>query len=225
MRMSWISKRRTSREEDMAYSLLGLFNVNMPLLYGEGRKAFVRLQMEIIKNSDDESVFAWETNTEDNRPMGMLADWPTAFETSADIISRPTTYQERIPYAMTNKGLEFYVPGSSLQPGIAHGMFTGKDKEEITLNCWRHKQRQQIGGHGKSSSGTQTKNQRGDVLTIHVHKTGRDSSWKRANCQRLGTSKKFKISTDILGRSVPQNMARIYVVQDGIGAANSQSFN
>ena len=59
VRMSWASKRETSRVEDVAYSLLGLFNVNMPLLYGEGRKAFYRLQLEIVKNSDNESIFAW----------------------------------------------------------------------------------------------------------------------------------------------------------------------
>ena len=35
-RMSWAARRATSREEDQAYSLLGIFNVNMPLLYGEG---------------------------------------------------------------------------------------------------------------------------------------------------------------------------------------------
>lgn len=47
-RMSWVGQRETTREEDMAYSLLGIFNVHMPLIYGEGRKnAFARLQREI----------------------------------------------------------------------------------------------------------------------------------------------------------------------------------
>ncbi|OJZ92803.1 hypothetical protein ASPFODRAFT_202564 [Aspergillus luchuensis CBS 106.47] len=58
-RMSWASNRETSRVEDMAYSLLGIFQVNMPLLYGEGSAAFRRLQEEIIKYSDDQSLFAW----------------------------------------------------------------------------------------------------------------------------------------------------------------------
>jgi hypothetical protein len=62
-RMSWASSRITSRPEDIAYCLLGLFDVNMPLLYGEGRKAFTRLQLEIIKKSDDESIFAWRRPT------------------------------------------------------------------------------------------------------------------------------------------------------------------
>jgi hypothetical protein len=52
-RMSWVSKRGTTREEDIAYSLLGIFNINMPLLYGKRGKAFIRLQEEIMKASDD----------------------------------------------------------------------------------------------------------------------------------------------------------------------------
>lgn len=58
-RMSWASRRETSRLEDTAYCLLGIFNVNMPLLYGEGEKAFIRLQEEIMKRSDDRSLFVW----------------------------------------------------------------------------------------------------------------------------------------------------------------------
>ncbi|KAF2208602.1 hypothetical protein CERZMDRAFT_122414 [Cercospora zeae-maydis SCOH1-5] len=54
-RMSWAAKRKTSRSEDMPHSLLGLFSVNMPLLYGGGgQRAFLRLQEEIMK-----SQIAW----------------------------------------------------------------------------------------------------------------------------------------------------------------------
>ena len=59
-RMSWASKRQTKRIEDIAYCLLGIFDVNMPLLYGEREKAFMRLQEEIIRQSPDESIFAWQ---------------------------------------------------------------------------------------------------------------------------------------------------------------------
>jgi hypothetical protein len=57
-RMSWAAGRETKREEDLAYCLLGLFSINMPMLYGEGARAFLRLQEEIIKRSDDQSIFA-----------------------------------------------------------------------------------------------------------------------------------------------------------------------
>jgi hypothetical protein len=50
-RLSWAKTRQTKREEDKAYSLLGIFNIHMPLIYGEGMaSAFKRLQEEIDKN-------------------------------------------------------------------------------------------------------------------------------------------------------------------------------
>jgi hypothetical protein len=58
-KMSWAARRQTRREEDIAYCLMGLFSVNMPLLYGEGSRAFMRLQDEIMKISDDQTIFAW----------------------------------------------------------------------------------------------------------------------------------------------------------------------
>jgi len=66
-RMSWASERETTRVEDRAYCLFGLFGVNMPLLYGEGSRAFGRLQEEILRRYEDYSIFLWtsiiETST------------------------------------------------------------------------------------------------------------------------------------------------------------------
>ncbi|KAF4334717.1 heterokaryon incompatibility protein het-E-1 [Fusarium beomiforme] len=58
-KMSWASQRRTTRVEDEAYCLLGILDVNMPLLYGEGRKAFRRLLSEILKEHEDFSFLLW----------------------------------------------------------------------------------------------------------------------------------------------------------------------
>ncbi|PIL26315.1 hypothetical protein GSI_12071 [Ganoderma sinense ZZ0214-1] len=49
----------TTRVEDEAYSLMGIFGVNMPTNYGEGRKAFIRLQYEIMQHGCDMSLFAF----------------------------------------------------------------------------------------------------------------------------------------------------------------------
>ncbi|CVK91476.1 related to beta transducin-like protein [Fusarium mangiferae] len=62
-RMSWAARRETTRVEDIAYCLLGIFDINMPLLYGEGSKSFFRLQEEIAKNYDDLSLFAWKQDS------------------------------------------------------------------------------------------------------------------------------------------------------------------
>ncbi|KAI1278835.1 HET-domain-containing protein [Xylaria sp. FL0933] len=58
-KLSWVSRRSTTRTEDMAYCLLGLLDVNMPLLYGEGHRAFLRLQEEFLKQSFDSSILLW----------------------------------------------------------------------------------------------------------------------------------------------------------------------
>jgi len=77
--MSWASQRQTTRVEDMAYSLLGLFDVNMPLLYGEGPKAFVRLQEEILLRRGDLSLLAWLPNEPCEDYCGNLARSPADF--------------------------------------------------------------------------------------------------------------------------------------------------
>ncbi|KAL8684945.1 MAG: hypothetical protein Q9218_008059, partial [Villophora microphyllina] len=101
--MSWMSKRQTTRPEDIAYSLLGLFDVYMPLIYGEGSNAFARLQEEIVKSSDDETIFAW---TDDSLFVsGMLALSPAAFAKSGDVVTFQDPHVRRSPYSITNFGL------------------------------------------------------------------------------------------------------------------------
>ncbi|KAK0718981.1 hypothetical protein B0T21DRAFT_386625 [Apiosordaria backusii] len=87
-RMSWASRRKTARVEDTAYCLMGLFDVNMPMLYGEGEKAFIRLQEQIIKTSDDHTIFAWGFSAAlSNHPNGgLLASSPAAFSSCRDIV-------------------------------------------------------------------------------------------------------------------------------------------
>jgi hypothetical protein len=57
-RMSWAAKRKTKREEDKAYSLFGIFDIHMPLIYGEGREnAFNRLAEEVDKRSKGKAKY------------------------------------------------------------------------------------------------------------------------------------------------------------------------
>ncbi|KAI6002303.1 HET domain-containing protein [Pisolithus orientalis] len=83
--MSWAADRKTTRVEDRAYSLLGLFGVNMPMLYGEGPKAFQRLQLEIIRASSDHSILAWSPKGRFGMHKSVLADNPSCFRGYHDI--------------------------------------------------------------------------------------------------------------------------------------------
>jgi hypothetical protein len=81
-KFSWAATRVTTRVEDMAYCLLGLLGVNMPLLYGEGDKAFVRLQEAVLSNSEDISILAW----------GYDLSWKVEKnETQASVLARSAT--------------------------------------------------------------------------------------------------------------------------------------
>jgi hypothetical protein len=108
-KLSWAAQRQTTREEDIAYSLMGLLDINMPILYGEGKQAFIRLQEEILKTSADESIFAWNTDESDSRRLtGLLASSPACFRKCGNIISRSLPRSltlGREPYTMTNRGL------------------------------------------------------------------------------------------------------------------------
>lgn len=124
-RMSWASMRITSRKEDVAYCLLGLFDINMPLLYGEGTKAFSRLQQEIIRKTDDETIFGWRGGTKSCFQEGVpssksfLAPSPEAFADSQGF--RPSSSSGRWmrpPYSITNRGIEFFGELIEAKPGL-----------------------------------------------------------------------------------------------------------
>jgi hypothetical protein len=77
-RFSWAAMRETTRDEDRAYSLMGLFDINMAMLYGEGRKAFIRLQEQILSQSADMSLFLWIDQQTRQEYTGLLAPLQTA---------------------------------------------------------------------------------------------------------------------------------------------------
>jgi hypothetical protein len=118
-RMSWAALRETTRLEDLAYCLLGIFDVNMPLLYGEGEKAFIRLQEEIMRSSADQSLFVWTGSHSPQRPRiwqdpwakpcGILARSPRDFALALNAIPIQSG-GETVPYAMTNRGLQIQLP-------------------------------------------------------------------------------------------------------------------
>ncbi|CAG9951930.1 unnamed protein product [Clonostachys rosea f. rosea IK726] len=110
-RMSWLSNRQTTRVEDLAYCMFGIFDINMPLLYGEGEKAFIRLQEEIIRVSNDQTIFCW-TWDDQYVPLdwaSILSPSPRTFKNAGDY-SHNSWRNESAPYIMTNAGLSISLP-------------------------------------------------------------------------------------------------------------------
>ncbi|CAK1356721.1 unnamed protein product [Cercospora beticola] len=129
-RMSWASKRTTTREEDEAYCLLGLLDVNMPLLYGEGRGAFRRLQEELIRTSNDQSIFAFPAVPGHSR--GLLARTTADYQSCGSIelsISEETA--SPCTFEMTNRGIR--VQGRIVQCELDIGRFRGRDNDDDAL--------------------------------------------------------------------------------------------
>ncbi|KAI2470082.1 HET-domain-containing protein [Annulohypoxylon bovei var. microspora] len=106
-KMSWAACRSSTRPEDIAYSLLGLFNINMPLLYGEGERAFIRLQEEIFKETDDHSLLCWTVPESSHRAwtlQSVFATSPDDFSAAGQIKGNLFDYGH--PSAVTNRGLQ-----------------------------------------------------------------------------------------------------------------------
>ncbi|KAJ8488926.1 hypothetical protein ONZ51_g3245 [Trametes cubensis] len=137
-RMSWAAKRKTTRVEDEAYSLMGIFGVNIPTIYGEGRGAFYRLQEEILRHIPDQSIFVWgplvydrykwpclsfgqspiaDSEFEDPPYRYLFAPSPTAFDHSAGISPVPLDdFQREI-------GMEVPVPEYTITSYGIHASF------------------------------------------------------------------------------------------------------
>ncbi|KAK7955868.1 uncharacterized protein PG986_005090 [Apiospora aurea] len=106
MRMSWAAKRQTTRPEDIAYCLMGLFGVNMPLLYGEGSKAFLRLQEEIMRTIDDDTLFVWKEPPSSvfTGFRGIFAPLPNFFQGTGHFVPIPSMEPDGL-FVNTAKGL------------------------------------------------------------------------------------------------------------------------
>ncbi|RGP78322.1 hypothetical protein FLONG3_3458 [Fusarium longipes] len=134
-RMSWAAKRETKREEDIAYCLLGIFNVTMPMIYGEGGKAFERLQLKIMEQTTDDSIFSWgisqarpseQISTEDESiSAGVFASSPRDFAPCGNIV--PHTQGPKPTGTFTVSG--GYVHTSLILRNCKNGMTYGM------LNC------------------------------------------------------------------------------------------
>ncbi|KAG4431987.1 hypothetical protein IFR05_012538 [Cadophora sp. M221] len=144
-KMAWASYRETERLEDMAYCLMGLLGVNMPLIYGEGQNAFRRLQLELLKESNDQSIFAWTVQhpEEADSTRGLLAYCPAEFRNSHNIVrSKEFNTRPQSETSMTNIGLKITLPflrseDHKVPEGAASSLRSGREIFIAILGCQR----------------------------------------------------------------------------------------
>ncbi|PQE09549.1 thermophilic desulfurizing enzyme family protein [Rutstroemia sp. NJR-2017a BBW] len=93
----------------------GIFGVNMPMLYGEGPNAFLRLQEQIVLSSNDLSIFAFDLNSKPTNPSGrivipycdMFAESPDAFKNHGAREYPETEPHWNEAFTVTNRGIYF----------------------------------------------------------------------------------------------------------------------
>ena len=200
-RISWMAGRFTTEVEDVAYSMLGLFDVNMEIHYGEGVKAFMGLQRALMQESRDESLFAWTLPRQGRlrchrsskpaqrwqgwaeKEWGVLAPSPDCFEGSGDVVMPPPdniVHRLGGGYVWTQQGVQFQMP---LKSGTEATNMFGLIRKEITLalNCWK------LAGDGTPE-------------TVRLKLVKRQDGYRRVELDRLDLKKGAKPSTDsVLG--------------------------
>lgn len=146
--MSWAAQRETTRVEDTAYCLLGLFDINMPLLYGEGSKAFLRLQLEITQRTTDLSFLAWQHDPSFQR-MRLAAGWtvfsPTFTSTPAHFGGAGSPCLQAFSWApinlrVTNLGLSLRLPlVDTLDPNLKFAVLIplSRDGRAVWMPLWK----------------------------------------------------------------------------------------
>ncbi|KAH8802502.1 heterokaryon incompatibility protein-domain-containing protein, partial [Xylogone sp. PMI_703] len=141
-RMSWAAKRVTKRKEDIAYCLLGIFGVVMPMIYGEGAQAFGRLQQEIMRDTTDDSILAWGLNLAESAPShltevvsgGVLAAAPSDFVNCAHVASYEQYSASMNSFDIFGGSLRIHLPLLTTRSGETYGLLrcgSTRDAEQV----------------------------------------------------------------------------------------------
>lgn len=205
-KMSWMAGRRTTREEDMAYSLIGLFNINMDVRYGKsGTSAFIRLQEELLRKGVDDSLFAWRMprhGAGGKLPgwapdeWGLLAADPSWFKDSGRLtIFNPSNKHSRAisnRFALTQNGVT--IPGVPLTVrrrymwpamptivgvwGLTYYMHRANKRVTLTsLNCWDE--------------------QTGEQIALHLVPANSQAEMKRSRCTEFATPPEYRLTKPV----------------------------
>jgi hypothetical protein len=205
-KMSWMAGRTTRDVEDIAYSLLGLFDVFITPQYGEGERAFLRLQRKLLQgHTFDESLFAWKSGEvlrcfgagpnpwkPPSRRWGLLAPSPDCFVSSRDIYRHDVSHRMLGGFQKTQEGLSFSLPDTI----VLHKIGGSRDFVSLVLNC------------GKRGSPGVVKSVR-----IELART-REDIWTRISCDTLGEKENAKSDRKYSSRStLTENYTTLIVRQ------------
>lgn len=226
-KLSWMANRRTTEEEDRAYSMLGIFDIPMEVIYGEGKRAFTRLQKHLLETCADESIFAWRTpsaglpNPRGPRIVlgrdewGLIAPSPECFAGLGDVVIK------RKPGRIARYGVNtagVYISHTSGRVAVSYGFMKSRLRK---LGChlvffilwafWTSLLIDPVTEHyvvgldcyRKTTDGLKT-------ILIHISKPGPEpDSYRRIMCSKLETE---LLSVGSRGRWYNSRMEEGFVV-------------
>ena len=189
VRLSWAAHRETSRLEDQAYCLFGILGVNMPLLYGEGKRAFRRLQEEMLRVDEDYTIFAWDAFSPSE---SLLASSLSEFQTftpvrellSADLAGGTDLFhredlsktcfsvlpppKDHSPPHLTSRGCHLSLPLFWHQKKLCYGCLAclESSKSEVLLLCVMLYQVE--GSENRFERDWDTTGEQGTLILLHV---------------------------------------------------------
>lgn len=202
VKMSWMAGRKTTRIEDRAYSLLGVFDINLTPVYGEREKSFLRLQRALLEQCTDESLFAWRASKNaiampramdmrecQDGDWGLLAPSPDYFRSCGDLTIKGRGKRSRRAdggFSWTQQGIRLNVPTEDCwaeddKRTSSFGAFMdgllGSSTDHImlrfTLNCWRQDSQGQL-----------------QAIQIYLHRPHAESGiWTRYRLTKFGYTK------------------------------------
>ncbi|KFY89168.1 hypothetical protein V500_05900 [Pseudogymnoascus sp. VKM F-4518 (FW-2643)] len=210
-RLSWQSRRKTTEEEDMAYSLVGIMGVSLVPIYREGRQSFLKLQQELLKSYRDESIFAW-TAPASRLPKhdrqwgqgewGLLAPWVDCFQDSRDVvISKKMGNRPAGGISPIAGGIKFPMPGKELHhmrsweaPLVVLSLFVVIGPFIwFAIKSYRHSERQEwsltLNCWKKGHFGLFR------AIQVFICRDSRgDEFWRRCRCDDLGSTERIPSS-------------------------------
>ncbi|KAI3319761.1 HET-domain-containing protein [Xylariaceae sp. AK1471] len=206
-KMSWMAGRMTTRVEDTAYSMLGIFNINMTIQYGEGSRAFMRLQQVLLSTSKDESLFAWRMPEPDAGTKftcgtsqeiaweagewGLLAPSPDWFRDSGYVTTaRPPNIERPLKgFEMTPDGIVASIPGVATREWEDLIMCLGVITligiciaTEITTKSIQKREKKDF----EYLLQCQIRNQMGRLTPIRIYLRPVSTGYKRIRCLEFG---------------------------------------